>query len=212
MEDMKNQFEMSSLGEMNYFLDLEVYQYEDGFFLNQEKYAHEVLNKFRMESCKSVPTFLVSNLKFSKEDETEKIYVSLYRSLIGSLLYLTSSSPDLMYATSLLSRFMRSRTKTHFATSKRVLRYVKGTTQFGIWYKPSENGSLIGYVDSDWAGNIDDMKSTTNHAFSLGSGMFSWKSRKQEIVAPSSVEAKYVAAAAATNQAIWLRIILLDLL
>ncbi|XP_073219704.1 uncharacterized protein [Cicer arietinum] len=171
VEDMKNQFEMSSLGEMNYFLGLEVYQSEDEIFLNQEKYAREILKKFRMESCKSVPTPLVSNLKLSKEDETEKIDASLYRSLIRSLLYLTSSRPDLMYATSLLSRFMQSPTKTHFAAVKRVLRYVKGITQFGIWYKPSENESLIGYIDSDWVGNIDDMKSTTSYAFSLGSAL-----------------------------------------
>lgn len=190
MEEMKNQFEMSSLGEMNYFLGLEVHQSESGIFLNQEKYAREVLKKFKMESCKSAPTPLVWNLKPSKEDEADKIDTSRYRSLIGSLLYLTSSRPDLMYAASLLSRFMQSPTKTHFAATKRVLRYVKGTTQFGIWYKPSENGSLLGYVDSDWARNIDDMKSTTCYAFSLGSSMFSWNSRKQEIVAQSTAEAE----------------------
>jgi len=106
MEEMKNQFEMSSLGEMNYFLGLEVHQSESGIFLYQEKYAREVLKKFKMESCNSASTPLVWNLKLSKEDEAEKIDASHYRSLIGSLLYLTSSRPDLMYATSLLSRSM----------------------------------------------------------------------------------------------------------
>ena len=202
---------MSSLGEMNYFLGLEVHQSKDGIFLNQERYAHEVLKKFRMENSKSAPTPLMQNAKLSKDDGAEKVDASFYRSLIGSLLYLTASRPDLMYVTSLLSRFMQSPSKTHFAVAKRVLRYLKGTTQFGIWYKPSENGSLLGYVDSDWAGNPDDMKSTTGYAFSLGSGMFSWNSKKQEIVAQSTAEAEYVAAAAAANQAIWLRKILKDL-
>ena len=164
-----------------------------------------------MENSKSAPTPLMQKAKLSKDDGAEKVDASFYRSLIGSLLYLTASRPDLMYVTSLLSRFMQSPSKTHFAVAKRVLRYLKGTTQFGIWYKPSENGSLLGYVDSDWAGNPDDMKSTTGYAFSLGSGMFSWNSKKQEIVAQSTAEAEYVAAAAAANQAIWLRKILKDL-
>lgn len=211
MEEMQNQFKMSNLGKMNYFLGLEVHQTKDGIFMNQEKYAHEVLKKYKMESCKFVPTPLVQNLKLSKEDGAGKVNVSLYRSLVGSLLYLTSSRPDLMYAASLLSRFMQSPSEIHFAATKRVLRYLKGTTQFGIWYKPRKNGSLIGYVDSDWAGNIDDMKSTMGYVFSLGSGMFSWNSKKQEIVAQSTAEAEYVAGAAAANQAIWLRKILLDL-
>ena len=211
MEEMKNQFEMSGLGEMNYFLGLEVYQSKDGIFFNQEKYAHEVLKKYRMGNCKSAPTPLVQNMKLSKEDGAEKIDASLYRSLIGSLLYLTASRPDLMYSASLLSRFMQSPSKTHFIAAKRVLRYLRGTMQLGIWYKPNENGSLLGYVDSDWAGNLDDMKSTTGYAFSLGSGMFSWNSKKQEIVAQSTAEAEYVAAAAVANQAIWLRKILKDL-
>ena len=211
MEEMKNQFEMSGLGEMNYFLGLEVSQSKDGIFLNQEKYAHEVLKKYRMGNCKSAPTPLVQNMKLSKEDGAEKIDASLYRSLIGSLLYLTASRPDLMYSASLLSRFMQSPSKTHFIAAKRVLRYLRGTMQLGIWYKPNENGSLLGYVDSDWAGNLDDMKSTTGYAFSLGSGMFSWNSKKQEIVAQSTAEAEYVAAGAAANQAIWLRKILKDL-
>nr|XP_027192710.1 uncharacterized protein LOC113787757 [Cicer arietinum] len=110
---------------MNYFLGFEVHQSDDEIFLNQEKYAREILRKFRMESCKSVPTDLVSNLKLLKEDETEKIDASIYISLIGSLLYLTSSIPNLMYATSLLLRFMQSPTNTHFVTTKRVLNILR---------------------------------------------------------------------------------------
>ncbi|RDX80072.1 Copia protein, partial [Mucuna pruriens] len=158
---MKNQFEMSSLGEMNYFLGLEVYQSEDGIFLNQEKCAHEVLKKFRMESCKSIPTPLVLNLKLSKEDGAGKLI-----SFIGNLFYLTSSRPDLMFATSLLSRFMQNPSEIHFVLAKR----------------PSKNGSLTGYVDSDWAGNLDEMKSITRYSFSLGSSMFCWNSKNKSAI------------------------------
>ena len=116
---MEKQFEMSNLGEMKYFLGLEVYQSEVGIFLNQKKYALDILKKFRMQNCKPVPTPLVLNTKFSKEDEAEKCDVSFYRSLIGSLLYLTASRPDLMYAASLLSRFIQSPSDIHFCCCKK---------------------------------------------------------------------------------------------
>lgn len=115
-----------------------------------------------------------------------------------------------MFSTSLLSRFMQSPSLTHFGVGKRVLRYLKGTFDLGIWYHKS-SGKLEGFVDSDWAGSMDDCKSTTGYVFSLGSGVFSWNSKKQSIVAQSSAEAEYVAAAEASNQAIWIRKILTDL-
>ena len=107
-----------------------------------------------MENCKPTPTPLMQNMKLSKEDRAEKIDASLYRSLIGSLLYLTTSKPNLVYAAKLHSRFIQSPSKTHFATAKRVLRYLRGTTQLGIWYKPSGNGTLFGYIDSDRLENL----------------------------------------------------------
>ena len=113
-----------------------------------------------------------------------------------------------MYATSLLSRFMQIPSVINFAATKRVLRCLKDITQLGIWYKLNDNKNLLGYVYSDWARNLDAMKSTTGYVFSLGSGMFSWNLEKQEIVAQSIAEAKYVAT---TNQAIWLKKILFDL-
>lgn len=110
---------------MNYFLGLEVHQSEVGIFLNQEKYAYEILKKFRMKSCKFVPTPSVQNLKLSKDDGAEKMGDSLYRNVIGSLLYLTSSRPDLTYAASLLSTFMKSLSVLHFVVAKRALKYLK---------------------------------------------------------------------------------------
>ncbi|EOY32548.1 Uncharacterized protein TCM_040529 [Theobroma cacao] len=133
------------------------------------------------------------------------------RKLIGCLLYLSASRPDIMYTTSLLSRFMQSPTKTHLTAAKRVLRYVKGTLNYGLLNGQVENKELEGYSDSDWAGSYDDSKSTSGYCFSFGSAMFSWNSKKQDIVAQSSAEAEYVAAASATNQALWLRKVLLDL-
>jgi hypothetical protein len=149
--------------------------------------------------------------KFSKEDGADKVDEAIYRSLIGCLMYLTATRPDIMHAVSLLSRFMHCASEIHFKAAKRVVRYIKGTLNYGIQFSCAENFELQGYADSDWAGNCDDMKSTSGYCFSFGSGIFSWCSKKQEVIAQSTAEAEYVAATAAANQVLWLRKILADL-
>ncbi|XP_019433046.1 PREDICTED: uncharacterized protein LOC109339945 [Lupinus angustifolius] len=116
-----------------------------------------------------------------------------------------------MYTASLLSRFMESPSQIIFGVGKRILRYLQGTKEFGIWYKTNTNSKLHGYTDSDWAGSMDDMKSTSGYAFSLGSEVFSWASKKQAIIPQSTTKVEYVATVETTNQAIWLRRILSDM-
>mgnify|MGYP001791670327 CR=1 FL=1 len=210
-KDMMDTFEMSNLGLMHYFLGMEIKQEEEGIFISQKKYTEDMLKKFRMQDCKPVVTPLIPNEKLKKEDGSKPANATNYRSLIGSLLYLTATRPDIMYATSLLSRFMESPSETHYGAAKRLLRYLQGTINYGIWYKPSPDSQIVGYTDSDWAGSQDDMKSTSGYAFTLGSGIFSWGSKKQDSVALSSAEAEYVAAAGAACQAIWLKRILADM-
>ncbi|XP_042962347.1 secreted RxLR effector protein 161-like [Carya illinoinensis] len=164
-----------------------------------------------MAECKSVATPLIANEKLKKEDGAKEADAAAYRSLIGSLLYLAATRPDIMYATSLLSRFMQCPSQIHFGATKRVLRYIQGTKDFGIWYKPSSHSTLTGFTDSDWAGSMDDIRSTSEYCFNLGIGVFPWESKKQGSVAQSTAEAKYVATAGATNQAIWLSKILEDM-
>ncbi|XP_031250245.1 uncharacterized protein LOC116108096 [Pistacia vera] len=120
-KSMHNEFEMTDLGEMSYFLGMEIDQGADGIFVNQKRYASEVLKKFSMENCKQVDLPLVPNAKLSKNDETKKIDEGLYRSLISCLLYLKAARPDIMYATSMWSRFMSQPIETHFNAAKRVL-------------------------------------------------------------------------------------------
>ncbi|KAK0596555.1 hypothetical protein LWI29_016765 [Acer saccharum] len=122
-----------------------------------------------------------------------------------------ATRPDIMFAASLLSRYMQSPTQNHMGAAKRVLRYLQGTLDYGILYQPVKDSKLVGFSDSDWAGCLDDMRSTSSYVFSLGSGICSWSSKKQKTVAQSSAEAEYVAAAKATSQAIWLRRILEDI-
>ncbi|XP_068318271.1 secreted RxLR effector protein 161-like [Pyrus communis] len=143
-------------------------------------------------------------------DGSEPADESLYRKMVGSLLYLTATRPDIMYAASLLSRFMHNPTRIHMGTAKRVLRYISGTLDYGIKYEKGEEAILVGFCDSDWGGSEDDMRSTSGYAFAFGSGIFSWASVKQQSVALSTAEAEYVSAAMATSQAIWLRFVLKD--
>ncbi|KAK0597781.1 hypothetical protein LWI29_028530 [Acer saccharum] len=162
-EDMMKTFEMTDLGLMHYFLGIEINQEKSGIFVSQKKYTESLLKKFKMSECKPVATPLVTNEKFRKEDGSNKADVSIYRSLIGSLLYLTATRPDIMYATSLLSRFMQNPTQVHYGAAKQILRYLQGTKDYGIWFKPTDKSILIGYTDSDWAGSMDDMKMLLNH-------------------------------------------------
>jgi hypothetical protein len=129
----------------------------------------------------------------------------MFKRLVGSLMYMTTTRPDIMYSVSLISRFMESPQNSHWQVGKRILRYIAGTTGYGILYSKANNFGLIGYTDSDFAGSIDDRKSTFRYIFHLGSGAVSWASKKQPIVTISSAEAEYVAATSTACQAVWMR-------
>nr|XP_028952583.1 uncharacterized protein LOC114822420 [Malus domestica] len=187
---------MSDLGLLHHFLGIGVIQETTGIFIHQQKYAQSLLERFNLKGCKSVATPLITNEKLCKVDGSESADECLYRRMVGSLLYLTATRPDIMYAASLLSRFMHNPTRIHMGTAKRVLREKKAI--------------LVGFCDSDWGGSEDDMRSTSGYAFTFGSGIFSWASVKQQSVALSTAEAEYVSAAMATSQAIWLRFVLKD--
>ncbi|CAL5347060.1 unnamed protein product [Camellia sinensis] len=210
-EEMKDVFEMTDLGRMTFFLGMQVHQKQNEIFLCQHKYAKEILKKFNMQECKPTATPMNQKEKFCKEDGAEKVDERLYRSLIGCLMYLTATRPDIMHVVSLLSRYMHCASEIHFQAAKRILRYVKGTIDSGIRFSQVKNFNLHGYSDSDWAGCVDDMRNTSGYCFSFGSGIFSWCSKKQEVIAQSTAEAEYVAATAAVNQALWIRKLMTDL-
>eukprot|EP00253_Pinus_taeda_P017290 PITA_17290 len=167
---MKEEFEMTDMGFLRYFLGIEVDQNEKGIFFSQARYVDQVLSRFSMEECKAVITPTVMGLKLSREDSSKDFDPSLYKSIVGSLMYLTTTRPDIMYAGSLISRFMERPKEAHWQAVKRILRYVKGTKRFGILYNVSDHSDLVGYTDSDWAGSVDDRKSTSGYVFHMGSG------------------------------------------
>ncbi|KAH9681187.1 hypothetical protein KPL71_026873 [Citrus sinensis] len=156
-------------------------------------------------------TGMECGVKLSKHDEGEDIDPTFFKSLFGSLRYLTCTRPDIIYVVGLVSRYIENPKTTHFKAAKRILRYVKGTTNFGLLYSFSNDYKLVGYSDSDWGGDVDDRKSTTGFVFFIGDTAFTWMSKKQPIVTLSTCEAEYVAATSSVCHAIWLRNLLKDL-
>lgn len=126
-------------------------------------------------------------------------------------MYLTHTRPDISHSVGVISRFMQTPTKQHMGAAKRILRYVAGTTSYGLWYKSVENPSLIGYSDSDWAGSLDDRRSTSGQVFFYGDNAICWNSKKQSTVALSTAEAEYNAVTSAARQGVWLRRMLEEL-
>jgi len=187
-QEMMNVFEMTDLGLMTYFLGMEVKQSQNEVFICQKKYAKEILKKFQMEECKATSTPMNQKEKLSKNDGADKIDEGYFRSMIGCLMYLTTTKPDILFAISLLSRFMHGANELHLRAAKRILRYVKGTVSYGVKFEKCQSFKLYGFSDSDWAGSLDDMRSTSGYCFNLGSGVFSWCSKKQEIVAQNLLQ------------------------
>eukprot|EP00253_Pinus_taeda_P012594 PITA_12594 len=194
-----------------YIKENDVDQSENGVFISQDKYVEAVLKRFNLQNSKAAATPTVVGLKLTKEESRKDFDLKLYKSIVGSLMYLTATRPDIMHAVSLISRFMERPKETHWQAAKRILRYMNGTKGFGILYSFSESFVLIGYTDSDWDGSVDDRKSTSGYVFHMGSVAISWASKKQPVVSLSTAKAEYVAATAATCQAVWLRRVLRDL-
>ena len=150
-------------------------------------------------------------LKPLAKSDSKTVNESFYRQLVGSLIYLIVTRPDLSFIVILISIFMSTPKVQHWKLAKRVLRYVKGTLDFGILYSKSKDPRLSGYTDSDWAGSIDDRKSTSGYVFSLGTGVVTWTNKKQHAVTLSSTEAEYRGAVKGACETVWLRRILSNL-
>ena len=210
-EEMKATFKMSDLGLLRYYLGLEVSQGSAGITICQNAYAAKILETAGLTGCNSSNSPMEPRLKLSKASSAPAVDPTLYRSLVGSLRYLVNSRPDIAYAVGFVSRFMECPTTEHLTAVKRVLRYIAGTLHHGCHYKREKEAKLIGYSDSDMAGDIDTRKSTRGVLFFLGDNVITWQSQKQRVVALSSCEAEYIAAATAACQGVWLARLLAEL-
>ncbi|KAK6146097.1 hypothetical protein DH2020_019966 [Rehmannia glutinosa] len=165
---MQGEFEMSMMGELNFFLRLQIKQCQEGIYISQSKYTKELLKKFGIEEGRTVSTPMATNVKIDKDEKGKSVDESKYRGMIGSLLYFTANRPDILHAVCLCACFQSNPKESHMSVVKRIFRYLKGTIQYGLFYPKNEKFSLKGYSDSDYAGNIDDRKSTSGSCQFLG--------------------------------------------
>lgn len=183
---LSQHFKMKDLGSLSYFLGLEVSQDSEGYYLSQAKYASDLLSRAGITDCKTELTPLEVNSKLTPLDDTPLEDATLYRQLVGSLVYLTVTRPDIAYAVHKVSQFMAAPRSSHFSAVLRIIRYVKGTIFHGLRFSANSSLVLSGYSDADWAGDPTDRRSTTGYYFFLGNSLLSWRSKKQTVVARSS--------------------------
>nr|GEW54319.1 putative ribonuclease H-like domain-containing protein [Tanacetum cinerariifolium] len=207
---MKDKFQISSMGELTFFLDLQVKQKEDGIFINQDKYVAEILKKFRLTERKSASTPIDTEKPLLKDPNGEDVDVHIYRSMIGSLMYLTSSRPDIMFFVCACVCFQVTLKVSHLHAVKRIFRYLKSKPNLDLWYPKDSPFDLVAYSDSDYAGASLDRKSTTGGCQFLRSRLISWQCKKQTVMATSSTEAEYVAGASCCVQVLWIQNQMLD--
>jgi len=160
---------MSMMGELNYFLGLQIKQLSHGTFLSQTKYCKESLKKFDMENCKEILIPMATNCHLDSDEKGTSVDQTKYRGLIGSLLYLTASSLDIMFSVCLCARFQSNLKESHFTTTKRILKYLQGTTNVGLWYPSKVSLNLVGYSNSNFAGCKIHRKNTSGTCHLLGS-------------------------------------------
>ena len=214
---LRETFEMSDLGLLHYYLGIQFVQAKEGIYMYQTKYLHKILDRFGMQNCKPISTPVETGLKLSMYDAGDSFDVHTYAAVVGCLIYLAGNTrPDIQYGVSQTNRFMHSPGTKHWQAVKRILRYLAGTPDYALFFPRGDSCgknvmSLLGYSDSDWAGDFDTRHSTSGNCFFLGNACISWLSKKQSTVATSTCEAEYRAAFTATVDCVWLRRLLADL-
>ncbi|CAM9000496.1 unnamed protein product [Rhodiola kirilowii] len=194
VEQMQSEFKMIMVGEMSYFLGLQVKQLVDGIFISQGKYARNLIKQFDLEKVAHKRTPAATHVKITKDEAGTSVDQTLYISMIGSFLYLTTSRPDIAHAVEVCARHQANPKESHLMNMKRIMKYVCGTTDYVLWYTKATNACLVCYCDADWAGNAEDRKSTSRGCFFLGNNLVSWFSKKQNNISLSTVEAEYITA------------------
>ena len=183
-------------------------QQKDGIFISQVKYAKNLVKRFGLDSKKHTSTPMSSSAKLSLDAANVDVDPTL-RSMIGGLVYLTPSRPDIAFSVGVCARFQAARKKSHLTIVKQIIHYINGTFDYGIWYSKDSNECLARYSD-DWAGCIDDRKSTSSGCFYLGNNLVLWMSKKQNSVSRSTAEVEYIVAGSCCARLLWMRKLLHD--
>ncbi|KAI3766949.1 hypothetical protein L2E82_17029 [Cichorium intybus] len=208
---LDEKFSIKDLGTLKYFLGIEVTRTRDGLVLNQRKYVLDILNDCGLQGCRPCTFPMEQNLKLDKDNEDPKVDASQYRRLVGRLLYLQATRPDIAYSVNVLSQFVADPRQTHMDAVTRVLRYLKATPGQGILLPYNGGTNLVTYCDSDWMGCPFTRRSRTGYLLLLGGAPISWRSKKQSVVSRSSAEAEYRAMATTVSEILWMRWLLNEL-
>nr|GFA89764.1 hypothetical protein [Tanacetum cinerariifolium] len=183
---------------------LQVMQRNDGIFISHDKYVADILKKFNFSLVKTASTLIETNKALLKDEEAKDVDVYLYRSMIGSLMYLTTSRPGIMFSICACVRFQVTPKVSHLYAMKRIFRYLKGQPKLVLWYPKDSPFYLEAFLDSDYAGASLDRKSTTGGCQFLRKRLISWQCKKQTVVANSTTEAEYVTVANCYGQVLWI--------
>jgi hypothetical protein len=198
------------MGELKYFLGFQIKQIQEGTFICETKYIQDILKKFGMKDGKPIKTPIGTNGHLDLDTRGNSVDQKVYRSMIGSLLYLCASRPDIMLSVCMCARFQADPKEVHLRAMKRIMRYLVYTPKFGLWYPKGSTFDLIGYSDADWAGCKIDRKSTSGTCQFLGRSLVSWASKKQNSVDLSTAEAEYIVVGHCCAQLLWMRQTLSD--
>ncbi|GJX94825.1 retrovirus-related pol polyprotein from transposon TNT 1-94 [Tanacetum coccineum] len=207
---MCSKFKMSMMGKILFFLGLQISQSPRGIFINQSKYALESLKKYGFDSCDPVDTPMVEKSKLDEDKEGKAVDPSHYRGMIGTLLYLTASRPDLQFAICMCARYQARPTEKHLHAVKRIFRYLRGTVNRVLWYSKDSSIALTAFANADHVGCQDTRCSTSGSMQFLGDRLISWSSKRQKSAAISSTEAEYIALSGCCAQILWMRSQLTD--
>jgi Reverse transcriptase (RNA-dependent DNA polymerase) len=204
-------FTIKDLGDLHFFLGIEVSKHEQGLLLTQSSYIYSILDRAHMQGAKPVTIPMATGTPLSKTVGEPLTDQHLYRSIVGALQYAIITRPEISFAVNRVSQFMHRPTTLHWAAIKRILRYLKGTLHKGLSIQPASQLTINAYTDSDWAGCPDDRRSTTGYLVFLGNNLISWTSKKQTTVARSSTEAEYRGLAMVTAEVVWLQSVFREL-
>ncbi|CAN6698728.1 unnamed protein product [Malus baccata var. baccata] len=208
---LSSEFEMKDLGGLKYFLGIEVARSRDGIYLSQRKYVLDLLSETGMLACKPVETPIVQNHHLAIYQDQVPTNKERYQRLVGRLIYLSLTRPDIAYAISIVSQFMHAPSEDHMAAVMRILSYLKGAPGKGLIFRKHGHMEVKGYTDADWAGNITDRRSTSGYFTFVAGNLVTWRSKKQNVVARSTAEAEYRGMAHGICELLWLRILLTEI-
>jgi hypothetical protein len=203
-------FEVKDLGRLKYFLDIEVARSKKGIALSQRKYILDLLSDMGMMGCRAASTPIDQNHRVVAQCG-EPVDKETYQKLVGRLLYLCHTRPDIAYSMSVVSRYMHDPRSGHMEAVHRILRYLKGTPGKGLMFKSNRHLDVDGYSDADWANCLDDRRSTSGYCVFVGGNLVSWRSKKQSVVSRSTAEAEYRAMSQGLSEMLWVRNLLSEL-